>query len=215
MIDRTSIRIISLLWKGKKALHLREISRELKASTETIHRTCKRLAKDTYLKGQTKGKLKLYDLNFTNPLVEKLCELTEVHNTQEFFRKCPNYKPILTDMVEKLENLTCFSAAILYGSTARGEATEKSDIDILILLAVEKEKLNDVKDRVSRICTSLHYRHGRDFAPLVMTVQDFREIIKERKELVKRIFKEGRVLSGAELYCKEVFKVLEGQKWIE
>lgn len=51
-------------------------------------------------------------------------------------------------------------AVILYGSYARGDYDEESDIDIMILVDMPAENLADFRERIDRLCGSLLYDYG-------------------------------------------------------
>ncbi|NIA12097.1 MAG: nucleotidyltransferase domain-containing protein [Nitrospiraceae bacterium] len=62
-------------------------------------------------------------------------------------------KPILTDITKSLEKIykDGLKAVILYGSYARGDAIEESDIDIIVLL----ENVEDPVTEIDRCSESL------------------------------------------------------------
>lgn len=51
-------------------------------------------------------------------------------------------------------------SVILYGSYARGDYDDESDIDIMILVDVPKERLSEFKDSVDSLCGMLLYDYG-------------------------------------------------------
>jgi predicted nucleotidyltransferase len=63
---------------------------------------------------------------------------------------------------------------VLYGSWARGEATEESDIDVLVVLE-EPLAYDDELRRLSRIATSLTIEHGVYVSAQPISARDFEE----------------------------------------
>ncbi len=57
---------------------------------------------------------------------------------------------------------------ILFGSVARGDFHEESDIDVLVI--VDGVKLKDI----SRIATKILLRHGEVICPIVRSEEEFR-----------------------------------------
>ncbi len=51
-------------------------------------------------------------------------------------------------------------SVILYGSYARGDFDEDSDVDIMILLDLPKEEISSFKEKIDRLCGDLLYDYG-------------------------------------------------------
>jgi predicted nucleotidyltransferase len=70
-------------------------------------------------------------------------------------------RDILKEFREELENLyeNRLKSIILYGSWARGEATEDSDIDVLIVLEGKVIPGKEI-DRMIDILTEINLKHG-------------------------------------------------------
>lgn len=106
---------------------------------------------------------------------------------------------------EVLESVAGVAESIvLYGSWARGEATEHSDIDVLIVArdrhsAEAVQPLDDTRSRLTE-------RFGRPVSFLVVPRGEFRRRLRRGDRLVKDIVRHGRVLAGrslAELTSRE------------
>ncbi|MGB7291787.1 MAG: nucleotidyltransferase domain-containing protein [Thermodesulfobacteriota bacterium] len=80
---------------------------------------------------------------------------------------------------------------ILYGSYARDEATEDSDLDILVI-ASTKERMIDRMASVSRIIRDL--RNGVPISPIVLTPEEFRDKLDMEDAFIQTIMEEGVVL---------------------
>ena len=59
-------------------------------------------------------------------------------------------REVLSDSLESV---------ILYGSYARGDFDEESDIDIMIRIDCERERLNDIKQTFIKIANALSLKH--------------------------------------------------------
>lgn len=55
------------------------------------------------------------------------------------------------------ENL---NSVILYGSYARGDFDNESDVDIMIIVNLPKEKLSEFRREIDSLCGSLLYDYG-------------------------------------------------------
>ncbi len=68
---------------------------------------------------------------------------------------------------------------ILFGSCARGEFSNDSDIDVMILLDVSKESLRTERDRLDQVIWNLDAKYDYDllFAPIVKSDSEFNQWI--------------------------------------
>jgi len=78
---------------------------------------------------------------------------------------------------------------ILYGSAARGQLTEDSDIDILIIKRTNK----DMFDRIGEVLDLLK-DIPLPIEPIVLTPEEFRKMIDEDRLYAEVILKEGKTL---------------------
>jgi predicted nucleotidyltransferase len=77
---------------------------------------------------------------------------------------------------------------ILFGSAARGEAGEASDIDLTVIAETELSFF----DRIGRVLRL--YRGDREINVLVYTPDEWQQMLAEGRRFIKRIADEGRVL---------------------
>jgi predicted nucleotidyltransferase len=95
-------------------------------------------------------------------------------------------KRILNKITKTLSSIDDVKAVILYGSFARGEATSRSDIDILILTTEKK-----VFKKIQEMIIGLETVTGRNIQP---TIRSLKELQKTDTGLLQNIFQEGKVL---------------------
>jgi predicted nucleotidyltransferase len=81
---------------------------------------------------------------------------------------------ILREFREELEELygARLKSIILYGSWARGDATEDSDIDLLIILEGEVTPGAEI-DRMIDIITELNLKHGVLISVVPISEEDY------------------------------------------
>lgn len=65
-------------------------------------------------------------------------------------------------------------SVILYGSCARGDNREDSDIDIMILVALTEEQIQMSREKVSVYTYDFNMEHDMEIMPSVKDVQHFR-----------------------------------------
>ena len=95
---------------------------------------------------------------------------------------------ILGDRVKKI---------ILYGSYARGDFNESSDIDIMILTDLTDDKLEEYKTKISDYAWEIEYNNNFeiDLSPLIKNIDKYNKRI-EVIPFYMNVQKEGVVLYG-------------------
>jgi len=98
-------------------------------------------------------------------------------------------KKAIDELIEKLketygDNLV---KVILYGSKARGNSTEDSDIDIMIILRDFKNKVEEIK-KVSAIVSSINFIYEVFISPVILRKNDYET---GNLLLVRNVIKEG------------------------
>ncbi|MCB9357497.1 MAG: nucleotidyltransferase domain-containing protein [Calditrichaeota bacterium] len=84
-------------------------------------------------------------------------------------------KPILAELKQRLTDLygERLSQLILFGSQARGDATEDSDVDVLVVLEGEKETREEHERRLDIIC-DMNIKYGLLVVPHIMSAERYR-----------------------------------------
>lgn len=83
-----------------------------------------------------------------------------------------NMKDILLTIKDSVKSIDPTATVILYGSFARGDNDQNSDIDLLILL--EKEKLTrDDEKRIKYPLYDIEFETGQIISPLVLSKYDW------------------------------------------
>lgn len=100
---------------------------------------------------------------------------------QDFTRRV---KEIYRDKIKKI---------ILFGSYARGDYDESSDIDMLLIMDVDEGELKKYDVLIDEVTCDLNLKYGELFSPVFTTMQRFNQW-KEVLPLYINIAKEGVVL---------------------
>lgn len=99
----------------------------------------------------------------------------------------PRIERELTRMVEALRRLGA-ERVVRFGSHARGDFNEASDIDLLVILDTEQRMV----DRIERVLEAVDSEFT--VKPLVYTPLEFERLKANRGVLIESIEREGRVL---------------------
>ena len=112
-----------------------EIQKAAKISKGGANLSLRELAKDKLIRREKKGKFFLYSLKYGEPIIKQLKVLKNIE--------------YLTPLVNKIKKVS--KKIILFGSSARGEDTSQSDIDLFILTNT-KEPVEKIlkKQRMAR-----------------------------------------------------------------
>lgn len=84
---------------------------------------------------------------------------------------------------------------VLYGSYARGDNTEQSDIDILILLNCTEDECNTLKPQLWKIANEIGYENDKMISLMVRSCSHY-EKWKNFSLIYSNIAKDGKVLYG-------------------
>lgn len=88
---------------------------------------------------------------------------------------------------ETLAKMPAVRSAILFGSTARGSATEESDIDLFVECDWKQER------KVSRVLSNLGSQFDVTMTPIFFRSKEWRRF---DLQFLESIFRQGRVLKG-------------------
>jgi len=128
--------------------------------------------------------LKINRKDFVFELVESPTsdELKRILNLEQFIAH-----KIAEEFVRKVKLLT--KSIILYGSSAKGTATYRSDIDILTIVKQHDKKAEkQIMDKAAEISS----RYNRTISPLVMDISE----IKKEKSFIASVKESMEVLHG-------------------
>lgn len=64
-------------------------------------------------------------------------------------------------------------SVIVYGSYARGDYPELSDIDVMILVTLTEEKIKKISDEISDMAFEYLMKFGVDISPVVTNIDHF------------------------------------------
>ena len=97
--------------------------------------------------------------------------------------------------MEKLQD-NKLKTVILYGSTARGTATDESDIDIMVLVDGTDQELRNFGDRLNDISTDISLKYFKVFSIMDISYQEFITWMKI-SPFYRNVSEEGLILYAA------------------
>lgn len=64
-------------------------------------------------------------------------------------------------------------SVIVYGSYVRGDYSEFSDVDVMILVSLEEEEIMKISDRISDLAFDFMMKYGIDISPVITNTDHF------------------------------------------
>ena len=101
----------------------------------------------------------------------------------------------LADMLQEVYR-DKLKAVILYGSAARGTATNESDIDIMILVDGTDQELKCFEDKLNNVSTDISLKYFKVFSIIDVSYQEFTSWM-EISPFYRNVSEEGVVLYAA------------------
>ena len=104
-------------------------------------------------------------------------------------------RKMLLELEEKLQRVygNKLKAVILYGSVARGTATEESDIDIMVLIDGTAQELRAFEDQLSDVSTDISIKYFKVFSIIDISYQEYMRWMNT-SPFYKNVSQEGVVL---------------------
>ena len=157
-----------------KKYYLRELERILSFSVGNIRRELIKLSKIGLFLSENKGNLVYYYLNQSYPLFKEL---------KSIIFKTSGASKMLHNILEKFKGI---SQAFIYGSFAKGEEREDSDIDLLIIGEVDEDKLIEEIGKLER-------KLQREINYAIYEKEDFNKKKKEGNSFILDILQEKKI----------------------
>ena len=191
--------------------YTRELSRIAKVGRTTISREFTKIAKQGIVLQKQGGQEKFYKLNIRNETARKLAEVFESERREHVYKRNRAVAYALQDLTNAVfESAPQIQSIIMFGSAARGTATERSDIDLLVLVPNQpQDELNKITREVEELVKSVTGRHPVRIAPVVMTLHDFEQGLKDRRRFGTDVLRDGLVIFGVERYFLLLSRVLQ------
>ena len=82
---------------------------------------------------------------------------------------------IMHDFAKNVRKLLgdSLDSVIVYGSYARGDYSESSDIDVMLLVSLEDEEIKRISNQISDLAFDFMMKYGVDISPIITNTDHF------------------------------------------
>jgi predicted nucleotidyltransferase len=175
IFNTTSMKIMKYFFnKPYEKIHLRELSRRTNTSIYSTKKIVDDLVKQEIILEKWQGNQRNIMPNLENIFLRQLKIAFSIKKIQE--------SGILPYLEEKIPAI---SSIVLYGSTAQGTDSEKSDIDLLVIGQKNKTDLSKFEQII-----------GKEINIIIMKWSEWRIHVKKDRAFYREILKDGIALLG-------------------
>lgn len=204
--SKAKVKILRVLSETRTAYSLKNLRDETELSLSITHKAAEELAEESILlKIKGTKKERLYRFNTDSPFASAVFELFKTEKTRQ--RKetiLLHIWSILEDIVSKIKDQS--NLVTLFGSQARGDATLKSDIDLLIIPKKSQDEILD-SIRVIEVKNKVN--------PTLLSLAAFNEDIKNNTLFYENIKKDSIILYINPKIKKDIARFLEDIQYKE
>lgn len=192
MIPKNTAKVIMYLLKNvdEFGFNINKIAKLNKISVGSAFKVLKDLEKDNIIIKKEISNASHYKLDFDNQETIKLCELLLLAER----RNLKGHAKIYADEVVKFRDAEMI---IIFGSVLKGK--EFNDIDIFFLT-------NQTK-KVTDFCLEISKFRTKPVVPLIMKKEDLIKAMRNKKEAILGMIKEGVVLKGESIFVEVIKNV--------
>lgn len=184
--NRASISILRALFEYKgKIFTVRRLAETANISHTEANQRIARLERFGIIKIQPVGKAYQVSLNDKSYVLDKILEPT-------FTAEEKTLEALVEVLKKYLDTKKIISVAI-FGSVARGEEREDSDIDLLVI----SDDRDNAYDVIGNVITEVSEIFHGNIAPIVFSKKEF--IAKKRGDLVRSILDKYIMITGIDL----------------
>ncbi len=193
MLNKTELKILSAFFPEGTERTTKEIESRSGYSHERAYSTLKILEEKGILSKKKVGKALVYSIKKFNDIIYLSFAYYSINRKNNFVKKYPSVWNALDEFLNK----TKLNLVILFGSYSKGEAKEKSNVDVLCV---------NGNSETEKIALSLRHKYNLRIAPVIVNKEDFKNIKAENPEFWNELTEFGIILKGQELFYELVYR---------
>ena len=199
-ITEKELDLVEYFYEKRKG-HVRQINQFAKLSEHTLLKYLSSLEKRKIVSSQKEGNLKIYEVNLQSALLKVFFSYFDIVKLEALEYKRGKAVKMFADLVKAVK-MPYF--VLLFGSTAKGNYTSKSDIDVIVVYdTVEK----NVTDNVENIKKKILAEIGLKINTIIMKLDEFlKEKENKQNYALQDALQYGYPVFGNLLYYEVMFK---------
>lgn len=167
--------VLSKLILSGRSFYIRELEKELNMNFSSIYKELALLKELGLVTDERRGKIRLFTMNKSSPIYPEVRGL---------ILKTTGIGDVIRDALKGSGEM---KYALVFGSFARGEEKERSDIDLLLIGNIYEEKLiTKIKEAENKISREINY--------IIWSEKEFNKRINERLGLLIEIEKKPVIM---------------------
>lgn len=182
-----------------RSLHVRGMAKLLDISHVTLLPYLKELEEDRILDSRRVGKNKEYTLNANNVLTKDHLVVSEKLETIKYLQK--NF--LIKKVSQHLIDVDIQGALVLFGSYAKGYATETSDIDLFHLGKLPEDQVMEI-EKIGNI-------YGKKISIKTSTIKNFTQGLVTGDPLIREVIKTHVILQNPDLFVNLLWRNYSGR----
>jgi len=201
MITKKQLKILEVFRENIfREYSYKEIGQRAKEkSNNTLQKAIRQFLKEKIVIEKKVGTSKLYSINTENEKVYDYLALLKF----EGLPKEVAYS--IKELIKEIEEYTLFYSLVIFGSYADGKYTNKSDLDVCILIP-EKSLEKDIKIALNMASNKSLLK----LDPYIFTLDEFLQMLKDKSEnLGKQIARKHKAIQNINIFYKFVKKGME------
>lgn len=188
---RTKVQVIRALLPHRQPVTGREVERLSRTSSRSaLRKALEQLSAAGVLARRELSGVHLYEINRDHDLLPGLEALFHVEAD-----RFAALRSLLDEELREAGVRERVVSVIVFGSMARGDADEDSDLDLLVVVA-EQADAAPVEDALLDIAEPVRARFGFRISPLVLSRGRVGERARDGDPLMRNVLDEGRTLLG-------------------
>ncbi len=174
----------------ERRVYGRQLARKLEMNQKTVQNRLNTMEEEGLLKSIEKGRTKEFELNRENVLARKLLVATELEKFYDLLSSSFEVKEIVSDILNRTKGYV-----IIYGSFAKDDWGNDSDLDILLIQSSREDKVKEIEDKYSR---DIHF--------MFIKSEEFKEGMQSQEPYMKEILENHVICRGFEEITNWRFK---------
>ena len=194
MLSKAGVKLLKTVYEAlPDCLHLREISRRSKVSSETAHRLLHQLAGEDVLTYWVEGKEKIFALNLSNPFVPKYYEFIKGKAAKDLYAQDAKIEEIRDEVIQQVGSKTERKYSVLLMSSS----------PFKIFLVVDNQDYTGMIDAVESLQGNLKLK----FPGLSLVAMSEEGLAKnlDTYPQMREVIKKTTPLYGSENFFKVLF----------